>query len=97
MIDLKRTVIDAVRSSANKLSPGLDRLIEIYVGKNSKGLDIVYKDPDEFMKVVESIIGKEGAELFEKILIDEIKNSTGVLGDFKDLKSILRALGLYTG
>ncbi len=97
MIDLKRTVINAVRSCANKMSPGLDRLIEIYVGKNGKSLEIVYKDPDDFIKVVESLIGKEGAELFEKILIEEIKNTTGVLGDFKDLKSILRALGLYTG
>ncbi len=86
----------AIKKAANKINPALAKVLEIYLKEmTGEGLEIAYKDPDNFLKSVRNLFGDYGGRFFELATISEIRDIAGIIRQKNNLKEILKEMGIY--
>ncbi len=86
----------AIKKAANKINPALAKVLEVYLKEmTEEGLEIAYKDPDNFLKSVRNLFGDYGGRFFELATISEIRDIAGIIGQKNNLKEILKEMGIY--
>lgn len=84
----------ALKRAADKTSPALLKLLEVHLLENTgEGLDLIYKDPDKFIRSVKDLFGEYGGRFFEIAILNELKNLVSYIKS-NDLKSALMEIGV---
>lgn len=91
-------IVKAMEQALQQANPTLLDLVAFYL-KNTADSDLklAYKDPQKFKKLMSSLFGDYSTRLLELIVIKNIKENLGIMGDFQTLEELIEKLKIMAG